>query len=490
MPDVVVVGAGPTGMVVAGLLAQHGLSTTVLERHSEPYHRPRAVHLDDEAVRVLQRLGVHERFASVSRPAAGLRLLDASLRPFAEFRRSDPLGRHGHPEANLFDQPDLEDLLRVTVPVRRGVAVTGIEDGAAGIRVTVEHLGSGRTEHLDAAAVLGCDGAASTVRTAIGSRLHDLGFTQRWLVVDLRCTLALDTWGGVDQICDPRRAATFMHLTGDRYRLEFRMHPGETEADLLARLPVLTAPWLRAVPRSSWEVIRCAEYTFRARIADRWRRGRVLLLGDAAHLMPPFIGQGLGAGLGDAHNLAWKLAAVLDGTADDALLDTYPAERAPHARAVIRTAVRIGRAMTGGNGLVAALRRPVVAGLLRLPGAEARALAAVTTRYPASPWVDRRARPGDLPGTVCPQPHVALDGAPVLLDDVLGPGWALLGSGPVDPRLAQRARALGARHAGLAPDATGADVVVTDDGTIRRWLRSGRASAVLLRPDRVVSACC
>jgi 3-(3-hydroxy-phenyl)propionate hydroxylase len=279
-----------------------------------------------------------------------------------------------------------------------------------------------------------------------------------------------------------------MHLTGDRYRIELRMLPGETEADLAApaRLAALTAPWLGAVPRADWRVLRSAEYTFRAQTADRWRSGRVLLAGDAAHLMPPFIGQGLGCGLGDAHNLAWKLAAVLHGRCGDDLLETYRSERAPHVEAVTRAAVRVGRAMTGGGDVAAALRRPVAAALLRLPGAEARALAGMTTRYPAGPWVDHR-RGDRLPGTVCPQPVVEVDGHRALLDDVLGDGFALVSDGPVDPRLLRRARDLHAHHVRLGPGSAGADTI-TDDGTVRAWLSRGHARAVLLRPDRVVLA--
>ncbi|GAA3236911.1 bifunctional 3-(3-hydroxy-phenyl)propionate/3-hydroxycinnamic acid hydroxylase [Pseudonocardia petroleophila] len=488
MPGVVVVGAGPTGLAVAGLLGRLGVPVTVLDRHTEPYARPRAVHLDGAAVRVLQHLGVHEEFAAISRPATGLRLLDAAHRPFAVFRRDTAPGVHGHPEANLFDQPDLEAVLRAAVrragvPVRGGVEVTGVSDDGDGPHVV---LAGG--ERVPAAAVLGCDGAGSTVAAAIGSGTRVLGFAQRWLVVDLRSPAGIAGWGGVDQVCDPRRAATALHLTGDRYRVELRMHDGETADGL--DLPALLAPW--ASP-GSYTVVRRAEYVFRAQLARRWRRGRVLLLGDAAHLMPPFIGQGLGTGLGDAHNLAWKLAAVLDGRAGEDLLDTYEAERAPHVVAVTRAAVRVGRAMTGGNGLFAALRRPVVAGLLRLPGAEARALAGIRTRYPPSAWVDRRVRRGDLPGTVCPQPAVRGSGgrggdlrSRVLLDELLGPGWALLAAGPtdagptdagpIDAALGRRAGALGAR------------AVVVDDPVLRGWLARGRAGAVLLRPDRVVAA--
>lgn len=482
MHRVLVVGAGPTGVAVATLLAQHGVASTVVDRRVGPYPRPRAVHLDGEAVRVLQRIGVAEEFAAISRPATGLRLLDDRLRPFAEFRRDRTAGRDGHPEANLFDQPDLEALLRRNlahhplVSLREGVDVRAVTPDGDGARATLRDTRTGTEEHVRVAAVLGCDGAGSTVRDAIGARLRDLRFTERWLVVDVRCRRRLDRWGGVDQVCSPRRAATFLHLTGDRYRWEFRLHAGETP-DVAA----LTARWLGDVPAGEWEVLRSAEYVFAARVADRWCRGRVLLLGDAAHLTPPFVGQGLGAGLRDAHNLAWKLAAVLHGTAGDRLLDSYQAERAPQAEATIRAAIRAGRAMTGGQDVVAALRRPVAAALLRLPGAEAFALRGTAVRYPPGPVVDRRRHRHALPGTSCPQPTVRVGGVVRRLDDVLGPGFALLVAGPVDPGLQERADAVGARTARLGTEAI-------DDGTLGEWLRRGRATAVLLRPDRVVMA--
>ena len=226
----------------------------------------------------------------------------------------------------------------------------------------------GAEHQITADALLGADGTSSLVRQAIGSGLRDLRFAERWLVIDVRSRQALCDWGGVYQICDPARAATFMHVTGDRYRWEFRLADGETADDLTApgQLARLLKLWTTDI--ADLEIIRQATYTFRARVADRWRQGRVFLLGDAAHQTPPFIGQGLGAGLRDAANLTWKLAAVLHGQVGEEILDSYEQERRPHATRTIRAEVTVGWALTGGQDRAAIIRRIALAGLCRLPG--------------------------------------------------------------------------------------------------------------------------
>ncbi|WP_053847226.1 bifunctional 3-(3-hydroxy-phenyl)propionate/3-hydroxycinnamic acid hydroxylase, partial [Streptomyces sp. NRRL B-24085] len=472
---VVIIGAGPVGVTAAVLLARRGIRTLVLERHQDIYSLPRAVAADDEVRRILQAAGVGEEFTAIARPANGLRLLDARHRVMAEFRRTRH-GRHGYPQTSMFDQPELERLLHDALTqhpeceLRSGVEVTGIGPGTAGpVRVTYRDDDG---EHkLWAEAVLGCDGANSLTREAIGAVWEDLRFEERWTVIDVRTTADVRCWEGVDQVCDPHRPATFMRVGEDRYRWEFRLRDGQE--------PVreLIAPWLPTSYDGNFEVVRETQYTFRARLADRWRSGRVFLLGDAAHLTPPFIGQGLCAGLRDAHNLTWKLARVFQEGADERLLETYESERKPHARHVIRLAVAMGWAMTGGQDSAAAIRRRALAAACRIPGLTTAAGRDLSPPLTPGPLVRRRLRKG-LAGTHCPQPWITADGRRSRLDEVLGASFTILTSTDPSPSLNALAHGLGIR----AIPVTG----LGDDGTLAAWLRAGRAEAVLLRPDRVV----
>ncbi|MGW3958499.1 bifunctional 3-(3-hydroxy-phenyl)propionate/3-hydroxycinnamic acid hydroxylase MhpA [Amycolatopsis sp. NPDC005003] len=468
---VVIVGAGPTGLTAAALLGRYGVGCLVLERWESVYPQPRAVHLDDEVHRILGRLGLAGEFAAISRPCHGLRLLDPDLRVLAEFRRSPGGGRHGYPEANMFDQPDLEHLLRAhlatigAVTLRGNTEVTGVRQDGTGVRVDVTDRGTGARETIHADYVLGCDGANSLTRTAIGATTADLKFDQRWLVVDIATTADLGHWEGVHQVCDPARAATYMRIGKTRYRWEFRLLPGETADDFHRpdRLFPLIAPWTRDVPAAELEIVRVAEYTFRARVADRWRDRRVFLLGDAAHLTPPFIGQGMGAGLRDAVNLAWKLAGVLDGTLSVSALDSYEAERKPHARAMIRRAVLVGKAMTEGGRFGDLIRRVVA------PRLSGRVLDSATPGLHRSDLVVRPRFGRSLAGRLCP--NALLDDG-TRFDDVAGGRFAVVTT--ITPSETERA----------AIRESGAVLVSTRrSGELHRWLRTGTA---VVRPDGTV----
>jgi 3-(3-hydroxy-phenyl)propionate hydroxylase len=242
--------------------------------------------------------------------------------------------------------------------------VTGlVQDGAGLVRVECTDRVDGGHHCVLAHYVLGCDGANSMIRDSIGATMQDLRFEQRWLVADVVTETDLGQWEGVQQVCDPHRAATYMRVSTTHHRWEFRLLPGETAGDYrcIDRLHRLIAPWTRGIGGDQLEIMRVAEYTFCAQVADRWRDRQVFLLGDAAHLTPPFIGQGMGAGMRDALNLAWKLAGVLRGDLPGSVLETYQAERKPHVRTMIRRAKLMGIAMTAGGEAGSLVRRGGVA---------------------------------------------------------------------------------------------------------------------------------
>ena len=478
---VVIVGAGPTGITAATLLAQYGVDCLVLDRWANVYPQPRAVHLDDEIYRVVARLGISDEFAAISRPAQGLRLLDPTMRVLAEFRRDTALSEHGFPQANMFDQPELEALLRTNLKryssaeLRGNVEVTAVEETSDG-RIRVAFVdGTDNSEHdVHADFVLGCDGANSVVRARIGAAMRDMRFEQRWLVVDAATDADLDQWDGVNQVCNPARAGTYMRIGSTRYRWEFRLLPDESADDFgsLQALKPLITPWTSRVGDDELELVRVTEYTFRAQTADRWRRGNIFLLGDAAHLTPPFIGHGMGAGMRDAMNLAWKVAGVISGDLPRAALDSYEQERKPHTRHMIRLALTVGWAMTAGGELGNLIRRLVVTRMKFVPGLRSKVIDSRTPALHRSAFVHRRHARRQLAGTLCPNPVLA-DGC--RLDRVLGDGFALITAVPPDDT---QHRLLNERGAVVH--------IAAPDGELADWLRRGRVTSAIVRPDRTV----
>ncbi|MDR3654843.1 MAG: bifunctional 3-(3-hydroxy-phenyl)propionate/3-hydroxycinnamic acid hydroxylase [Mycobacterium sp.] len=478
---VVIVGAGPVGVTAATLLAQYGVKSLTLDRWADVYPQPRAVHLDDEVYRILERLGIGAEFAEISRPGLGLRLLDPDLRELVEFRRDPERSRHGHPQSNMFDQPEFEALLRANLKhhtkatLRGDAEVTDLTDlGGGRTRISFTDRADNSEHTVDCDYLLGCDGANSMVRKHIGATMRDFRFEQGWLVIDVDSTVDLKQWGGVHQLCDPRRAGTFMQIGDSRYRWEFRLLPGESADNFatLAALRPLIAPWLRSSTDDDLRIIRVAEYTFRAQLADRWRRGNVFLLGDAAHLTPPFIGQGLCAGLRDAMNLSWKLAGVINGSLSADLLDTYQAERKPHARKMITLALVIGHSMTAGGRIGNALRSVVAPRARLIPGLAARVLDSRTPPLSSSALVRRSTGLKQLAGSLCPNAATATGER---LDNIIGTGFAIITS---VPPTAQQRNLIEQRSAVVHYAGPGTELA--------EWLNRSRAQAAIVRPDFTV----
>jgi 3-(3-hydroxy-phenyl)propionate hydroxylase len=480
---VVIVGAGPAGIAAATLLGQYGVECLVLDRHETAYPLPRAVHADDEIYRILARLGVGDEFAAHRRSALGLRLLDPDMRVLAEIKRSPQPSANGFPQMNMFDQPELEAMLRANLKryphavMRGNVEVTGVTQSQTGrVRVSFLDRVRGGEQSVQASYVLGCDGANSPTRAAIGAHMYGLPFTQSWLVIDVDTDAELNQWEGCHQLCNPQRAGTYMRVGQTRYRWEFQLLAGETAANYqtIAEIEPLVRPWLGDTPADALKLVRVTDYTFRAQVASHWRDRNVFLLGDAAHLTPPFVGQGMAAGFRDALNLTWKLAGVLDGTLPETVLDTYERERKLHAAAMILMAVSMGAAMTGGGRVGDLIRHVVFPRLqnLRLPGTRTSAADGVAPGLRRSALVIKSRSPGGLAGTLCPNP-VLHEG--LRLDEVVGNRFALITSSSLTD--AQR-NGLSSRGAAVVLAIPGSDL----DG----WLRKGRAAAAIVRPDRAV----
>jgi 3-(3-hydroxy-phenyl)propionate hydroxylase len=490
--DVAVIGLGPVGATVTALLAAHGVRTLALERAPAPSPLPRAVALDDEALRILQavKLGPTGSPELLVGPGVALRgrgeRLLLALPPAPSY--------YGHPTLAFVHQPDLEASLRrrlagdPLVQMRLGVEVTALLEGPDAVTLRLSGADRVRVRY-----VVGCDGAGGVTRRALGVALRGWSSPRRWLVIDGRPSPPAGQPGPFTFHADPRRPRVDGPLPGGRHRWEFMLAHHEDAAAMLD--PARTAALLRAAGIGvEVTVERAAVYTFHSRVAARWRRGRVLLLGDAAHLSPPFAGQGLGAGLRDADNVAWKLAAVVCAGAPGAVLHSYPKERRAHVRHMNAVALGLGGAVQTRAEPLAALRDALVTGLARVPPllrwARRGGWKPVSRHRHGLVARDRGQATDRLHGCLMPQPQV-LDagGRSALLDDALGPGFALVGLEvavavpPAPDGLALHGLCLRRRGAAVAPGE-----VQEVDQALRDWWPLAGHRVLILRPDRFVFA--
>lgn len=460
--DVIVVGGGPVGVTTALLMANRGLTVRVIEKSPEIYDLPRAIVMDDEIQRVFQGLGLLEDLLAITTPLAGAefvkpdgeRIMGAELPLDADW----PLGHH---PSVMYYQPELEAFIRgaaeeAGVELALGTEVTEIDPRPKGVRVLAQGRAGDTQEHR-CEWLIAADGASSPIRKALGVPFIDQGFDQDWLVLDAELTRPVPTLPKlVQQICDPVRPATFVVGHGNYRRWEFQLQPGETPEPMLepSRIWNLLANWL--TPDDA-RLVRAVVYRFHATVADRMRIGRVFLAGDAAHQMPPFLGQGLCSGIRDGVNLAWKLALVHSGQAPESLLDTYDEERSPHAAQTVAHAVDMGRLIDELAG-----REPSATGLDAGYGGG----------RPA-PHLVSGLLSGDHPlvGRQLPQPMVG----GVRLDALLGPGFAVVVRSAED-------------CADVAADwvSVGARIVEVPRPLLEKHLVPG--GAIIVRPDRYVAA--
>jgi len=356
--DVAIVGLGPTGATLAALLGLQGLSVLVLEREPDFYDLPRAVHFDDETMRVLQWVRIADRLKEKIIINPGARFVDLEGNVLVDWSRPTTVTENGWHASYRFHQPDLECELRVKldtiegVDIRLGHLVEKIEDRCSHVAIDYRDVLGDQVGKATASFAVGCDGARSMVRRSMSVSMTKLGFEQRWLVIDVLLKRDMPELGRHTlQFCNPERPATFCCNVGNRRRWEFALLDDEQDADM-AREDTVWSMLERWIGPDDAELERIAIYTFKSEVAESWLKGRMMLAGDAAHLTPPFMGQGLCAGIRDAANLAWKLAYNLRMQDQDALLATYQSERKPHVTEYIELAARMGalvNEMDAGN---------------------------------------------------------------------------------------------------------------------------------------------
>jgi 3-(3-hydroxy-phenyl)propionate hydroxylase len=468
--DVALIGYGPAGATLANFLGQAGLSVLVLEKDAAIYPLPRAIHFDGEVMRIFQSIGLREAVEAISRPGLkGMQFVNAAGETLLIRGGTTAHGPHGCANNYYFHQPELEQVLRdgvtrfASVQVRLQHEVTHITDEGDQVRLDVTDHAHGTTATVGARYVVGCDGARSLVRKVLGSPMQDLGLHQPWLVFDV---LLKDGAPALPdhtvQHCNPERPMTWCNVTGRRRRWEIMLMPGDDPATLVQpeSLWRLVGRWLQPAHA---DIERAVIYTFHSIIAQGWRRGRLLLAGDAAHQTPPFLGQGMCAAMRDVANLAWKLEAVLRGRAGDALLDTYESERSPHVHAFIELAVRLGDIIQATDPAKAQER-----------DAKFKAGQPEIFEFP-SPRLGPGVLHGDntLVGQPFPQPLLA-DGR--LLDAHLGNRPAVIARAGVLEGVSNETRAIWAQW----------DVAVlpATDSALDDWLDSHGVAAIMLRPDR------
>ncbi|WP_186056623.1 bifunctional 3-(3-hydroxy-phenyl)propionate/3-hydroxycinnamic acid hydroxylase [Burkholderia gladioli] len=505
--SVAIVGAGPNGVAMANLLGLYGIETVILEKTEQIVEFPRAVGIDDEALRLFQTVGLADELSRDIIQNVPLRMYKANGQCFADIRPTTRV--FGWWRRNIFMQQLAERTLREAlaryphVSLRTGEEVIGLRQDENGVTLQVRR-GDGRHHTLMADYVVAADGGRSPLREMLGVRLAGTTHPMKWLVVDVRNA-------GLDQPCtalncDPRRPNVCIHLPFDFRRWEFLVFPHEDEAAIASPESVraLIAPYVEDVGRL--EIVRARTYTHHSRIAERFVVGRVALVGDAAHLTPPWIGQGLNTGLRDVGNLAWKLAGVVNGTWRPEVILSYEAERHDHAKAMIELADAFGAMLMPTNRLVAFLRDRFLGFTRYVPGLKDYV---VQMRFKPMPSYRRGVvlqGGSDAVGTMLAQPDVeTADGTRCKLDEVLGRWFSILGW-RCDPQAGMSAEdraywsSLGARFVQVSRSRSGTgraarlssehgSVCVEDvDNALAAWFDRHPGPLVVVRPDRYVAA--
>jgi 3-(3-hydroxy-phenyl)propionate hydroxylase len=493
--DVAIVGYGPTGVSAANFLGARGVRAIALERAKDIYQRARAVTVNDWTLRCFQSVGLDVALKAGMDETYALRWItfDGTVLREVGF----PPALLGHAQSYAIYQPTMEQTLRDGaarfadhVEVRYGVSVTDVAQDADGVTLEAIEVDSGQSCSVRARYVLACDGGSSRMRERLGIELLGDTVDTRWVVIDAKVKRWWPNRHILTQWSDRRRPVVDIALANGNHRWELPLEPHESEDDFQTHEQLWRLLGTMGVTHEQVEIHQHAFYKHHIRTADRWRDGRVFLVGDAAHLMPPWAGQGMQSGVRDADNLSWKLAEVLAGRLPDTVLESYQQERAPDVARCTGLSIALGRIskreMTEAEEQAG---RPI-------PGAP-RQSAIVSAPFLHAGWLTGRIGLKSAIGKMIPQPRVAgSNGQFAMLDALIGNGFVLLGDG-IDPAslLTRHERAqwdaLDAQyHAVLTPDQFGGDDrdIIDIEGSLTGWMRQHGARVIAVRPDRFVAA--
>lgn len=501
MTDVLIVGYGPVGQVAAILFAQRGLTVRVVEKWKTPYNMPRAVSYDGEASRILAACGLGDRLDDVTELSGEYIWKNGFGRTIMHTRGADN-GPSGWPDSTSFYQPGLEDRLAERgralpgVQVHRGMEVTALVDHGDRVEVTAVDGEDGTTHTFTTSWLIGCDGANSFVRGWLGATVTDLGFSYDWLVCDVVLNEPQVFKPNNLQICDPSRPRTAVSAGPNHRRWEFMRVPGETLEEFRTEASAWRLLGLFDINPDNARLDRYGVYTTQACYADTWRSGRVFLAGDAAHVMPPFLGQGMSSGFRDVVNLAWKLDLVHRGLADETLLDTYQLERRAHVQHAIRMSIDSGKVICETDRQKAAGRDAVMLAALRRRTQQRNVRSLREALVDGVLHRGPDGSPAPHAGAPAVQGRVAVGDRTGRFDQVVGTGFVLITRAgvPVDlsPEDIAFLDSVGAHRVTAHPADTAAPTsddpaapthVVDLDGVHLAWLADANADTVLVRPD-------